>query len=71
MSLVTKLKPHLEELKVHKQPTKQTSTERRLTQMTMIITNPRWTREQKDKMLREIVAESQVEKALKDKGIKV
>jgi len=71
MSLVQKLKPHLEELKVHKKVTDLSPTERRLNQMTAIITNSRWTKEQKDKMLREIVAESQVEKVLKQKGIKV
>lgn len=71
MSLVSKLKPHLEELKVHKQVGQLTPTERRLNQITAIILNPRWTSEQKDKMLKEIVAESQVEKLLKTKGIKV
>lgn len=71
MSLVQKLKPHIEELKVHKKVTELNSTERRLNQMTAIILNPRWSKEQKDKMLKEIVAESQVEKALKLKGIRI
>lgn len=71
MSLVQKLKPHVEELKVHKPVTKLSSTERRLNFMTAIIMRKDLSREQKDKMLREIVAESQVEKALRDKGIKL
>jgi hypothetical protein len=71
MSLVQKLKPHLEELKVHKQVTELSPTERRLNQMTMIITNKTMDPKTKDRLLKDLVAESQVEKVLKAKGIKV
>lgn len=71
MSLVLKLKPHVEDLKVHKPVTKLSPTERRLNFMTAIIMRTDLSREQKDKMLKEIVAESQVEKALKERGIQI
>jgi hypothetical protein len=71
LSLVAKLKPHLEDLKVHKPVTELNGTERRLNQMTAIILNKNMSKEQKDKLLKTIVDESRVEKALKKKGIKL
>ena len=69
MSLVAKLKPHIEELKVHKQVSKLSPTERRLNQMAAIIMNKKMDQSTKDKLLKAIVAESQIEKVLKSKGI--
>lgn len=48
-----------------------TPTERRLNQITAIILNPKWSREEKDRMLKNIVAESQVEKLLREKGVRI
>jgi ribosomal protein L19 len=71
MSLATKLRPHVEELKVHKKITDLSPTERRLNQMTAVILNKTMSKATKDKILRKIVSESQVEKALKQRGITV
>jgi hypothetical protein len=68
-SLVSKLRPHVEDLKVHKQVSKLNRTEQRLNQMTAVILNKKLSKETKDKILRGIVADSQVEKALKQRGI--
>lgn len=48
-----------------------TSTERRLNFMTAIILNKSLSKEEKDKRLRKIVADSQIEKALKQRGITI
>lgn len=69
MSLTAKLKPYLAEIKVHKQVSKLTSTERRLNQMTAIILNKKMAQSTKDKLLKDIVAESQVEAALRKRGV--
>jgi hypothetical protein len=71
LSLVTVLKPQLAKIKVHKRVVDLNSTERRLNRMTAIILNPRYDKATKDKLLKEIVAESQVEKALKQRGVKL
>jgi hypothetical protein len=71
LSLVSKLKPHVAALKVHKPITEMNATERRLNFMTAIILNKTLSKEEKDKRLRKIVAESQMEKALKDRGVKL
>jgi hypothetical protein len=71
MSLVSKLRPHVEDLKVHKQVTKLSPTEQRLNQMTAIILNKRMDPKVKDRLLKDIVSESRVEKALKERGITV
>jgi site-specific recombinase len=72
MSLSQQLKPHVEDLKTKgKRVTDMSSTERRLNFMTAVIVNPKLTKETKDKILRKIVAESQIEKALKDRGITI
>jgi hypothetical protein len=71
MSLVTKLRPHVEELKVHKKFGEMSATDRRLNFMTAIILNKTLSKEEKDKRLRKIVAEAGVEKALRQRGVKV
>lgn len=71
MSLVTVLKPQIEKIKVHKQVSQLSPTERRLNQMTAIMLNKKMDAKVKDRLLRELVAESQVEKALKQRGINV
>lgn len=71
MSLVEKLKPKVASLKVHKQIGAMTATERRLNFMTAIILNKNLSKEEKDKRLKKIVAEAGMEKALKDRGVKV
>ena len=71
MSLVSKLKPHIEDLKVHKQPTMLSPTERRLNQMTALILNKKMDPKIRDRLLKEIVADSQIEKRLKTMGIKI
>jgi hypothetical protein len=71
MSLVSKLRPHVEDLKVHKQVSKLSPTEQRLNQMTAIILNKRMDPKVKDRLLKDIVSESRVEKALKERGITI
>lgn len=72
MSLVTKLRPQVEKIKVKgKKFGEMSNTDRRLNFMTAIILNKNLSKEEKDKRLRKIVAESQVEKALKEKGVKI
>jgi hypothetical protein len=71
MSLVTKLRPHVEELKVHKKFGEMSATDRRLNFMTAIILNKTLSKEEKDKRLRKIVAEAGVEKALKARGVRI
>jgi hypothetical protein len=71
MSLTVQLKRHLPKLKTHKSIREMSPTERRLNFMTAIILNKNLTKEEKDKRLKRLVAESQVEKLLKQRGIKV
>lgn len=71
MSIVAKLKPHVEDLKVHKRISDMTNTERRLNFMTAIIMNKSLTNAEKDSRLKKIVAESQIEKKLREMGIKI
>jgi hypothetical protein len=71
LSLSQKLKPHVADLKVHKPIADMTRTERRLNFMTAIILNKSLSKEEKDKRLKKIVSESQMEKALKDRGVKL
>lgn len=71
MSLVAKLKPHIDDLKVHKRIGDMTATERRLNFMTAIILNKNLSKEEKDKRLKKIVSESQMEKVLRDRGVKL
>jgi hypothetical protein len=71
LSLVQKLRPHVEELKVHKKFGEMSATDRRLNFMTAIILNKTLSKEEKDKRLRKIVAEAGMEKALKQRGISV
>ena len=71
MSIAAKLKPHVEDLKVHKQVGLLNPTEQRLNQMTAIILNKRMNPKTKDRLLRDIVSESRVQKALEQRGIRV
>ena len=71
LSLVTKLKPRVSSLKVHKPINEMNRTEQRLNFMTAIILNKSLSKEEKDKRLRKIVAEAGMEKALKDRGVKL
>lgn len=71
MSLVQKLRPHVEDLKVHKKFGEMSATDRRLNFMTAIILNNKLSKEEKNKRLRKIVAEAGVEKALRELGVKV
>ena len=71
MSLVQKLKPKVSDMKVHKRIGDMNATERRLNFMTAIILNKSLSKEEKDKRLKKIVAEAGMEKALRDRGVKV
>lgn len=71
MSLVVKLKPHVEDLKTHKKVGDMTRTEQRLNFMTAIILNKNLSKEEKDKRLRKLVDEAGVEKALRERGVKL
>ncbi len=71
MSLVSKLKPHIEDLKVHKPPMELSPTERRLNQLTALMLNKKMDAKVRDRLMREIVNDSQIEKKLKSMGIKV
>jgi len=70
-SLEKQLKPHVEKLKVHKPPLKLTGTERRLNQMTAIILNKKMSQEVKDRLLKKLVADSQIEARLEEMNIHV
>jgi hypothetical protein len=69
MSLATQLRPHVEKLKVHKKVTDLNPTERRLNQMTAIILNKQMRADVKQRLLKQLVAESQIEKKLEGMNI--